>query len=219
MPITDLDKDQPHLLPKVIVDGGSGDATLYKKNSMLTKEVSTRTAWGIDPMHSQIGFKVKHLMFTNVRGNFKEFESRVSTSGTDFTTAEIDLKIKADSINTNDGNRDGHLKSPDFFDVENFSDLTFKGKQFQATGRDNEYTLYGDLTIKGVTHPIKLLAEFGGVIKDPWGNEKAAFSLLGKINRKDWGLTWNAPLEAGGVLLGDEITLEIDVQLAKHAGE
>jgi polyisoprenoid-binding protein YceI len=184
---------------------------------MLTQEVATRTAWGIDPMHSQIGFKVKHLMFTNVRGRFTEFEARISTKGTDFTTAEIVLSISAASVSTNDGNRDGHLKSPDFFDVQNFGELTFKSNRFKETGRDNEYELDGDLTIKGITRPVKLLAEFGGVVKDPWGNVKAAMSLQGKINRKDWGLSWNAPLETGGVLLGEEVVLEIEVQLAKQA--
>jgi polyisoprenoid-binding protein YceI len=183
---------------------------------MLTQEVATRTVWSIDPMHSQIGFKVKHLMFTNIRGYFGEFDARISTTGGDFSTAEIDLTIYPASVNTKDEKRDGHLKSPDFFDVVNFSELTFRSTKFLQT-RENEFVLYGDLTIKGITRPVELLAEFGGVAKDPWGNEKAGISLQGKISRKDWGLNWNAALETGGVLVGDEVVLEIDVQLAKQA--
>jgi polyisoprenoid-binding protein YceI len=184
---------------------------------MLTQEVATRSAWNIDPMHSQIGFKVKHLMFTNIRGVFGEYEARITTVGSDFTTAEIDMSISAASVNTNDVKRDGHLKSADFFDVENFGEVNFRGTGFQRTRADNEFVLYGDLTIKGITRPIELLAEISGVMKDPWGNEKLGVSLQGKINRKDWGLNWNAALETGGVLVGDEIVLEIDVQLAKQA--
>ena len=184
---------------------------------MLTQEVATRTAWAIDPMHSQIGFKVKHLMFTNVRGIFGEYDARIVTDGTDFTTAEIDLTINPASISTNDEKRDGHLKSADFFDVENFGELTFRGTRFLKKGADNDFVLHGDLTIKGITRPVELRVEFGGVIKDPWGNEKAVINLEGKINRKDWGLNWNAALEAGGVLVGEDVVLEIDIQLAKQA--
>ncbi|GGB02494.1 YceI family protein [Puia dinghuensis] len=184
---------------------------------MLTQEVSTITKWNIDPMHSQIGFKVKHLMFTNVRGIFGEYEARISTDGTDFTTAEVDLFINPASINTNDSKRDEHLKSPDFFDVANFSEIKFTGKKVEKAGRGNDYILYGDLTIKGVTRPVELDVEFGGVAKDPWGNEKAGISIQGKINRKDWGLTYNAALETGGVVIGDEVAFDIEVELARQA--
>jgi polyisoprenoid-binding protein YceI len=184
---------------------------------MLTQEVLTTTKWGIDPMHSQIGFKVKHLMFTNVRGIFREYEAHIATRGTYFATAEIDLVINPASIHTNDEKRDGHLRSADFFDVVNFSELKFRGKRLERVSIGDDYVLLGDLTIKGVTKPVKLAVEFGGIIKDPWGNEKAALSIQGKINRKDWGLNWNAALEAGGVLVGEEVLFEIDVQLARQA--
>jgi polyisoprenoid-binding protein YceI len=184
---------------------------------MLTQEVSTTTKWSIDPMHSQIGFKVKHLMFTNVRGLFREYEAIIATRGSDFTTAEIDLVINPASVNTNDDKRDAHLRSADFFDVGNFSELKFRGKRLERVSIGDDYVLHGDLTIKGVTKPVKLAVEFGGIIKDPWGNEKAALSIQGKINRKDWGLNWNAALEAGGVLVGEDVLFEIDVQLARLA--
>jgi polyisoprenoid-binding protein YceI len=185
---------------------------------MKTIEVNTKTKWGIDPMHSEIGFKVKHLMFTNVRGTFKEYDASIYTTGDDFMTAEIDLWINPASISTNDEKRDGHLKSADFFDAENFKEINFIGNTYEK-GTDGNYTLYGDLTIKGIKKQIKLQVEFGGIMKDPWGNEKAVFSISGKINRKDWGLNWNATLEAGGVLVSDEVWISCEVQLAKQPSE
>jgi polyisoprenoid-binding protein YceI len=184
---------------------------------MKTQEVLTKTNWTIDPMHSHIGFKVKHLMFTNVRGSFKEYSSSISTEGTDFTTAKINVSINAASIDTNEGKRDEHLRSADFFDVEKNKEINFKGNKLEKVSSDGEYALFGELTMKGVTKPVKLDVEFGGVIKDPWGNEKAVINLQGKINRKDWGLNWNAALETGGVLVGEDITFDIEVQLAKTA--
>jgi len=185
-----------------------------KKNAMKTQEVLTKTNWAIDPMHSHIGFKVKHLMFTNVRGSFTEYNASISTDGIDFTTAEISVSINPASINTNDSKRDEHLRSADFFDVDKVKEINFSGNTFEKTN-SGDYVLHGDLTMKGVTNPVKLDVEFGGIVKDPWGNEKAAINLQGKINRKDWGLNWNAALETGGVLVGEEITLDIEVQLAR----
>jgi len=182
---------------------------------MKTQEaVLTKTNWVIDPMHSQIGFKVKHLMFTNVRGSFTEYNASISTDGNDFTNAEINVSINAASISTNDSKRDEHLRSADFFDVEKIKEINFLGERFEKTN-GGDYVLYGDLTMKGVIKPIKLDVEFGGIVKDPWGNEKAVINLQGKINRKDWGLNWNAALETGGVLVGEEITFDIEVQLTK----
>src|SRR5882757_6166580 len=185
-----------------------------KKNAMKTQEVLTKTNWAIDPMHSHIGFKVKHLMFTNVRGSFTEYNASISTDGNDFTTAEINVSINAASISTNDSKRDEHLRSADFFDVEKIKEINFLGERFEKTN-SGDYILYGDLTMKGIIKPIKLDVEFGGIVKDPWGNEKAVINLQGKINRKDWGLNWNAALETGGVLVGEDITFDIEVQLAK----
>lgn len=183
---------------------------------MQTQEVLTKTKWGIDPMHSQIGFKVKHLMFTNVRGHFNEYEASIYTTGYDFLTAEIDFWLNPASISTNDVKRDEHLKSADFFDVENFREISFRGNTYEKVDQGGDYYLYGDLTIKGITKQVKLFVEFNGIVKDPWGNEKAVFNIEGKINRKEWGLNWNAALESGGILVGEDVLIDIEIQLAKQ---
>jgi polyisoprenoid-binding protein YceI len=176
-----------------------------------------KTKWGIDPIHSEIAFKVKHLMITNVKGLFKEFEASIYTTGEDFMTSEIDFWLNPASIDTGVADRDAHLKGQDFFDVEIHKQIHFVGNTYEKVDNDGSYTLYGDLTIKGITKQIKLDVEFGGVMKDPWGNEKAGFSINGKINRKDWGLNWNAALEAGGVLVSDDIRISCEVQLVKQS--
>lgn len=173
--------------------------------------------WGIDPSHSEIAFKVKHLMITNVKGVFKEFDASIYTTGEDFKTSEIDFWMNPASVDTGDSKRDEHLKSADFFDVENFKQISFLGNSYEEVDKDGSYELYGDLTIKGIKKRIKLDVEFGGVMKDPWGNEKAGFTINGKINRKDWGLTWNAALEAGGVLVGDDVSISCEVELIKQS--
>ena len=179
------------------------------------QEVLTQTKWGFDPAHSEIGFKVKHLMVTNVRGVFKEYNGTVLTKGDDFTTAEINFSINAGSISTNDDRRDGHLKSADFFDADNIKEITFKSSSLEKVS-ESDYVLYGDLTIKGVTKRIKLDVEYNGVIKDPYGGRRAGFEITGKINRKDFGLTWNALLETGGVMVGDEVTIKCEIQLVQQ---
>ena len=184
---------------------------------MVTTEVSTKTKWVIDPVHSEIGFKVKHLMISNVKGKFKEFESSIYTSGEDFMSAELDFWLNPASDDTGDEKRDAHLKGPDFFDVENFKEINFIANTFMNVDNDGSFEMYGDLTIKGITKRIILNVVFGGTMKDPWGNQKAAFSITGKVNRKDWGLTWNASLEAGGILVSDEVLIICDVQLVKQA--
>lgn len=178
---------------------------------METKDL---TKWAIDPAHSKVSFKVKHLMIANVMGNFREFQGEVTTVGTDFSTAEISFSINSASIDTEAADRDAHLKSPDFFDVANHPKITFKGTGLKKLGNDM-YELSGNLTIKEITKPVDLSVEFGGLMTDPWGNVKAGFSLTGKINRKDWALNWNAALEAGGVLVGDEVKITCDIELAK----
>lgn len=180
-----------------------------------TSSTSTKTLWAIDPAHSEITFKVKHLMIANVKGAFKTFSAQIETPGTDFTKANIAVEIDAASIFTNEENRDNHLRSADFFDVEKHPTLNFVGKEFSAKGDD--HTLTGELTIKGITHPVTLDVEFGGISKDPWGNEKAGFTVSGKINRKDWGLNWNAALETGGVLVSDEVRISAELQFVKQA--
>jgi polyisoprenoid-binding protein YceI len=177
---------------------------------------SEKTKWAIDPAHSEISFKVKHLMITNVKGVFKEFSGSAIATGNDFITSEIDFSVNTASVDTGSADRDGHLKSADFFEVEKYPVMTFKGTSLKKSD-DSNYVLNGDLTIKGVTKPVKLNVEFSGTMKDPWGNQKAGYSVSGKINRKDWGLNWNAALEAGGVLVSDEVTINADVQLVKQA--
>jgi len=156
-------------------------------------------------------------MFANVRGTFKEFEASIYTTGEDFMTAEIDCWIDPASINTGDEKRDEHLKSADFFDVENFKEINFTGNTYTEVDKDGSYELYGDLTIKGIKKQVKFDVEFGGVVKDPWGNEKAIFNVNGKINRKDFGLTWNAALETGGVLVSEDVWISCEIQLAKQS--
>ncbi|MFA9193735.1 YceI family protein [Flavobacterium sp. FBOR7N2.3] len=171
------------------------------------------TKWTIDSTHSEIGFKVKHMMFTNVSGKFNPYEATIITDEDNFENASIEFSADINSIDTNNADRDDHLKSGDFFDVENHPKLTFKGTSFTKDGDD--YELVGDLSLRGVTKSVKLATEFSGLMKDPWGNTKAGLNISGKINRKDWGLNWNSALEAGGVLVGEEVRLNIELQLIK----
>ena len=171
------------------------------------------TKWVLDPAHSAITFRVRHMMISNVRGAFTKFDA--SIDGEDFTTSTIRAKIDANSLTTNADDRDTHLRSADFFEVEKHPEITFVSTSMEKVG-ENEYKLIGDLTIKGNTKKVTLNTEFGGYMTDPYGNEKAGFSLEGKINRKDFGLNWNAVLEAGGVMVGDEVRINADVQFKKE---
>ncbi|WP_283635489.1 YceI family protein [Aquaticitalea lipolytica] len=171
------------------------------------------TKWVLDPTHSEITFKVKHLMISNVKGAFKTFDA--SIDGEDFRTSNFNVTIDTGSISTNNDDRDAHLKSPDFFEVEKYPEITFVSTSLKKVD-DNEFKLIGDLTIKGTTKEIELDTEFGGFMKDPYGNEKAGFSINGKLNRKDFGLNWNAALEAGGVMVGNEIKVNAEVQFVKQ---
>jgi polyisoprenoid-binding protein YceI len=174
----------------------------------MTKE----TKWSIDQAHSTIEFKVRHLMISHVKGSFKVFDASIYTSDKDFTTAEIDLWIDAASITTGDAKRDEHLKSADFFDVENYKQITFTASTI-APSDDETHDLWGELTIKGIKQNLKVTIEFGGIVTDPWGNEKAGFTITGKINRSDFGLTWNATLETGGFMISDEIYISCEIEL------
>ena len=167
----------------------------------------------IDPAHSRVQFKVKHLMISNVLGSFKEFDGKVTMNEDDYSSAVINFSINTASIDTEAADRDAHLISADFFDAEKYPTITFEGKGMTPKDEDT-FEITGNLTIKDITKPITLLAEFGGFMTDPWGNKKAGFSVTGEINRKDWGMTWNAALEAGGVLVGDKIKLTCDIQFA-----
>jgi polyisoprenoid-binding protein YceI len=174
------------------------------------------TKWTIDPSHSEIQFKVKHMMITTVTGSFKEFSSEVETRGDDFSTAKIKFEAATASVFTNSDQRDQHLRSADFFDVDKYPKLKFESTSLEMVDDEN-FTLNGNLTIRDITKPVKLDVEVGGIGKDPWGNLKAGFSLTGRINRKEWGLNWNAALEAGGVLVSDDVRIFCEVQYAKQA--
>ena len=176
--------------------------------------ITVKTKWVADPAHSELLFKVKHLMISNVKGEFKSFNAEID--GEDFRTASVKVNIDTSSIFTNNDDRDNHLKSADFFDVENHKEITFHSTAFKAINDEN-YTLAGLLTIRGVSKEITLNVEYGGINKDPWGNEKAGFSISGKINRKDWGLNWNSALETGGVLVSDEVQISAEIQFLKES--
>ena len=173
------------------------------------------TQWSLDPTHSELQFKVKHLMITTVTGSLKSFEATLTSAGDDFTDADISFKGDINSLDTGNTDRDTHLKSADFFDAEKFATIEFKWNAVEKDGDD--YIVNGDLTIKGETKPAKLTAEFGGIATDPWGNTKAGFTLSGKINRSDFGLTWNAALETGGVMVSEEVKILGELQFVKQA--
>lgn len=174
------------------------------------------TKWVVDPTHSEVQFKVKHLMITTVTGYFGKFNVEVETEDDDFTKASrIVFTADVDSISTNNEQRDTHLKSADFFDAANHEQVRFEGKTFEKAA-DDTYKLHGDLTIRGTTKPVTVHVEFGGIVVDPYGQTKAGFTITGKINRKDFGLTWSAVTEAGSVVVSDEIKLSSEIQLVKQ---
>lgn len=173
------------------------------------------TQWSMDAAHSDLGFKIKHLMITNVKGQFKQFDVKVNTSGSDFTTASILVEVEMNSINTNNEQRDGHLRTSDFFEIEKYPKMTFKSTELKKVD-DETIELTGDLKIKNIIKSIKFKVEHSDVITDPYGQSKAGFSFSFKINRKDWDLNYNSTLEAGGVLISDEVKIEGDMELIKQ---
>jgi len=173
------------------------------------------TQWALDPTHSELQFKVKHLMITTVTGSLKIFSATLASEGDDFDGATVSFEAEIGSIDTGNTDRDNHLKSGDFFDAEQFPKVTFQSTAISKDGDD--YVLDGNLTIKDTTKPVKLNAEFGGIATDPWGNTKAGFTLSGKINRTDFGLTWNAALETGGVMVSEEVKIAGELQFVKQA--
>jgi polyisoprenoid-binding protein YceI len=171
--------------------------------------------WKIDPAHSEIQFKVKHLMITTVTGYFKQFDLEVQTENDDFNTAsKIEFTADINSIDTNNQQRDTHLKSADFFDAEKHAQLKFVGKKYEVKGDSGQ--LNGDLTIRGVTKPVTVKVDFGGIVTDPYGQTKAGFTVEGKISRKEFGLTWSAVTEAGQVVVSDDVKLHAEIQLVKQ---
>lgn len=184
------------------------------KQFKLTKKMAN-IKWSLDPTHSEISFKVKHLMISTVTGHFNNFNLDVETEKDDFSIAKkIEFSADIDSIDTNNAQRDGHLKSADFFNVEKFPELFFSGKKFELKGDDSK--LAGDLTIAGITKPLTLNIEFGGIAVDPYGQTKAGFTVTGKISRKEFGITWGAVTEAGNVVLSDDIKINAEIQLVKQ---
>ena len=173
------------------------------------------TNWILDPSHSKVEFKVKHMMISNVSGQFKKFDAQVETEGEDFMTAKVTFTADIDSIDTGAEQRDGHLKSVDFFDAANFPQLKFVATKYENVDNDGDYEVYGDLTIRGITQPVKLDVEFGGVIKDPWGATRAGITVTGKINRKSFGLTWSGVTEAGSLVVSDDVRLHVDLEFVK----
>ena len=169
--------------------------------------------WSIDQAHSQISFKVRHLMISHVNGKFKSFDASIYTTGKDFSTAEIDLWIDVESISTGDATRDEHLKGEDFFDIKKHKQITFTASGIEKAKMDGQREIWGTLTINGIGKKIKLEVEFGGIVKDPWGKEKAGFRVVGAINRSDWGLTWNTAIEAGGLVVSDEVKILCEFEL------
>jgi polyisoprenoid-binding protein YceI len=181
---------------------------------MITTEKMTTSNWTVDPAHSEVQFKVKHLAITTVTGYFTRFNLEVETECEDFTKASrIVFTADIDSINTNNAQRDTHLKSADFFDADTHAQLTFTGWKFEKAGDD--YLLRGDLTIRNITRPVTVNVKYGGTVVDPYGNTKAGFTIAGKISRREFGLTWSAVTEAGSVVVSDEIKLHAEVQLVK----
>lgn len=182
----------------------------YKKITQMSK-----SRWAIDPSHSQIGFKVKYMMFIHVSGRFNDFQAVVENDDDQFETSVVSFSANVNSVDTNSFDRDDHLRSADFFDVERFPTITFKSTGIQKID-ESKFEMSGDLTIRDVTKNIILEVEHSRLMKDPWGNTKAGVILSGKINRKDFGLNWNTSLETGGVLVGEDIKLISDIQLIKQ---
>jgi len=172
-------------------------------------------AWQIDSSHSQIQFTVRHMMISRVRGSFESFSGTVALNEENPNETTVSVSIEADSIRTRDAQRDGHLKSPDFLDVETFPAITFASTKVERTGTKSA-KLHGDLTIRDITRPVVLDVEYVGQAKSPWGTISAGFSASTKINRKEWNLTWNQALETGGVLVGEEIAIDIELEMIKQ---
>lgn len=193
---------------------------LQKKRTLITafkKKNTMKTKWKIDPMHSEVQFKIRHLVISTVTGNFGTFDATVETEadgGDSIENALVHFTADANSISTGAPQRDTHLKSPDFFDTVHYSTIDFHSTEITKTGK-NSYKMTGNLTMHGVTKPIELDVEYGGMMKDPYGNTKVGFEVTGSVDRKDFGLSWNAMTEAGGVVVSDNVKILCNVQFVK----
>lgn len=172
--------------------------------------------WSLDPTHSELQFKIKHLMISTVTGQFNQFKASIESESDDFANATVHFEATVESISTNNEQRDAHLKNGDFFDAIKYPLISFESEKMEKVNED-EYKLHGTLTIRGVSKKIILGAEFGGRTKDPWGNTRTGFAVTGKINRQDFGMSFGAVSETGGLLLGDEVKINANVQFVKEA--
>lgn len=181
-------------------------------SSQIATKIPTGT-WSIDASHSSVSFSVRHMMVAKTRGRFSSFAGTINVAD-DPAASTTEVTIDASSVDTHDAKRDDHLRSPDFFDAATYPELTFRSTALEPRG-DDEFRLVGDLTVRGVTRPVTLDVEVGGVAQDPWGGTRVGFTATGTLNRSDFGLEWNAALETGGVLIGDKIKVELDVEAVK----
>jgi polyisoprenoid-binding protein YceI len=175
-----------------------------------------KVKWTIDPAHSEVEFKVKHLMITNVKGNFEKYDADIETEDNDFMSAKVFFTADIASVTTGNADRDAHIKSDDFFNANEYPQLKFVATGYEDVDHDGSYELYGDLTIRDVTQKVKLDVEYGGPIRDQWGNTRAGFNINGKISRKSYGLKWDVLTEAGGIVVSDEVCLHCNIQVVKQ---
>ncbi|TBL71541.1 YceI family protein [Paenibacillus thalictri] len=176
----------------------------------------SKTKWAVDASHSSIDFSIRHMMIAKVKGSFHEFEAQIEADPEDLTSADIRFSVTVSSIDTRNSDRDNHLRTGDFFNAEQYPNMTFQSTRIVKTD-DGEYNVTGDFTLHGVTRPETFTVTFEGAGKDPWGNEKVGFSATGSIKRSDFGLTYNAALETGGVLIGDEVKVSLEIEASKQA--
>ena len=181
---------------------------------LMAGQAIAQTQWSLDKAHSKIQFNVAHLVISEVTGDFQTFEGKVQTMKDDFNGGEIEFSADISSIDTDNEQRDNHLKGEDFFDAQKYPKLAFKGK---LAKNGSKYQLKGDLTMKGVTKPVTFDVKYNGTVKDPWGNIKAGFKITGEVNRTDYGLTWNALTEAGGMVVGEEVDIICNIELQKQS--
>jgi polyisoprenoid-binding protein YceI len=176
-----------------------------------TAVAGNRTTWTIDPSHTTVEFVAKHMMITTVKGRFADVTGTIVADEANFTDSSVEVTMQAESLDTRTGERDAHLRSPDFLDVDRYPTITFKSTSIRGT--KEKFQVTGDLTIRDITKPITLDVEFGGEGKDPWGGTRASFSAHGKFDRRDYGLTWNVALETGGILVSNEVKINIEAQV------
>jgi polyisoprenoid-binding protein YceI len=185
-----------------------------KQRKKMSTQVLTTTKWGVDASHSEVQFKVKHLVISTVTGFFRKFSGSVESDSDDFNGGKVNFTIEANSVDTNVADRDAHLKSPDFFAVEQYPTIDFKNGVLKKESNE-EYKLTGDLTIRDVTKKVELSVDYNGIVADPWGNTRAGFEITGKLNRKDFHLSWGAITEAGKVVVSDEVKLHFNIEVIK----